>query len=489
VNPVGDNNPTQFRTLRPEQLSRLKDIDIQFKAIPTPYTIGNLIKDVKDIHPFVRPENEWKTVEGKDKAKFINFFIRRSSEDPTAFIDALDHNTHHKKGVLPEIRPATAVGVLRDESGNQIRNSVGQPVGIGLLGDSFHKKDKAGHIKPGRWSEQGEMIFDNKSKMIAGQKCDIASEKIPLTPTENGVDSEKFKEEMERRGGITHVEGQWMDKKQLHQKLINQGKKAVGLKPLGSSQKKTGGRTPGIPKNRFSDYVSAYLKNQCIPHNEAFMILDLKNPMRIGINTHSKKAVENSLLLYKNTVTALIKKGYPHLAKQVTLAIYNNRTSEVKTVHPNDLHYIYDYAPDIYTIDHDRIHPDEMNSRQNKCTKKRKPKDLFFNGSLGRIEHTKPHYFNHRHNAHHTTTAINLLTPPPPFKGLDTVSKTPEKRETLERVESINHLGQLILTCIRSIEKDNGHIERIIVSVILLRNFICNEFRTHPQKKFENRVK
>ena len=71
------------------------------------------------------------------------------------------------------------------------------------MGDGFHRRSKSGKLKPGKWSEQGEMIFDDDAeiKMVAAQKCDIASDAIPLTPTEDGVDAEKFKSEMEHRGG------------------------------------------------------------------------------------------------------------------------------------------------------------------------------------------------------------------------------------------------------------------------------------------------
>ena len=64
VDPIGKSNPTRFRTLHPDQLSRLKDIDIQFKIL-SPDTIDTLIKDVKAIHPSVRPEDAWKKVSPK----------------------------------------------------------------------------------------------------------------------------------------------------------------------------------------------------------------------------------------------------------------------------------------------------------------------------------------------------------------------------------------------------------------------------------------
>ena len=59
VDPIGNNNATRFRTLHPDQLSRLKDIDIPFKII-SQYMLDALIKDVKAIHPSVKPENAWK---------------------------------------------------------------------------------------------------------------------------------------------------------------------------------------------------------------------------------------------------------------------------------------------------------------------------------------------------------------------------------------------------------------------------------------------
>ena len=95
-----------------------------------------------------------------------------------------------------------------------------------------------------------------------------------------------------------------------------------------------------------------------MPRNEAFMIHDLKRPFRIGINTHSQQAIENSLRLYQYTVRYLMDAGYSHVAQSITLAIYNNRTGEVKQVHPAELHRLYWLASTDYSIDHRCIHLD-----------------------------------------------------------------------------------------------------------------------------------
>jgi ribosomal protein L34E len=322
----------------------------------TPAIIKDLINAVKATHPHVNKEDAFKPIAPYDKTIPISFFIRRSNINPDNFFDALEHNTHRGHR-LPEVRPATAVSVLKNEDGSPITDEEGNPVAIGLLGDAFPFKKKGVICE---YSEQGDLIFPNISEMITAQKCDIWSGIIQLFLTNGRINKKRFQQKMEALAKHCHVEGKWMDKYELYIKMINQAKKATGQKPMGSSKKICSGRIFGIPKNKYSDYVKLLQLFGIIPHNEAFMVLDLKQPFRVGINTHSKKSIENSLRLYQNTVASLKRRNYHELAQKITLAIYNNRTGEVKTVHPDDLKRLYALAPDKYTIDHARIHPDEV---------------------------------------------------------------------------------------------------------------------------------
>ena len=319
-------------------------------------TLDTLIEFVHTHHPRPTDTQSFQPVLPRDRQMGISFFIRRMSNDPTAFIDSMIHNTE-SPDEIPEIRPGTAVAQLRDTDGQPITDCTGTPVGIGLLGDVYpFKKGKS--LCP--WSEQGEFIFDNTTHMITAQKCDIYSGPIPIKMKDHTVDVEAFQTEMEARESryLTHIEGKWLTPSTLYQKMVNQGKKAVGKRPMGSSQKTEGGRKIGVPKNKYSNYVSTFNQFGVVPHNEAFLIHTLSSGFRIGINTHSKQAIRNSLLLYHNTIQYLNQKGYYDLANQITLAIYNNQSGEVLSILPSQLHELYSFAPEIYSSDHACIHPD-----------------------------------------------------------------------------------------------------------------------------------
>ena len=113
-------------------------------------------------------------------------------------------------------------------------------------------------------------------------------------------------------------------------------------------------------KKRYANYTKSLNTYGVIPHNEAFMKFTIEKIEAIGINAHSKKSVMNSLRLYQDCYNWLSKNGYKEKASGLRLVVYNNKTGEVKQVSPQDLDKIYRYAPDEYSIDHSKIHPDEQ---------------------------------------------------------------------------------------------------------------------------------
>ena len=320
--------------------------------------IQNLISITQEIHPKVNHRKSFKCVPKNNSSISISFFIRRCNSMPDSFLESMIYNTY-RKDKAPEVRPSTAISVLKGPNGKPIVSNKGNSIAIGLLGDAFPFK-KSGHLCD--WSEQGEFVFDNTAEMVTAQKCDIWSGPIPLHTYNGVIDRHQFQFDMEKRAAVsqeTHIEGKWLDKALLYEKMLNQANKALGFKPMGSYHKTGKGRCWGIPKNKYSNYVKLFNQFGVIPHNEAFMIHDLRVPFRIGINTHSKTAFKNSLKLYINTVRFLKQKRYYDLAKKLTLVIYNNQTGEVKHVNPEHLYQLYLLTPDCYTIDHQYIHPEE----------------------------------------------------------------------------------------------------------------------------------
>jgi hypothetical protein len=324
-----------------------------------PAAVKQHITTIRTVHPKVDKQRRWQQIPSANRMTHISHFIRRSNNDPTPFLKSCEDN-EHQDGRVKEIRPATAVGILKDDKGIQIRrDSDAQPVGIGLLGDAFHAISAAGDSIPGNWSEKGEVILKNNTVMLSAQKCDISSGKIQLKPNPGGIDPQQFKNEMARRARPTHIEGKWMDSMMdLYTKLSHQAEKAVKGRRMGSRNKVGNGRRPGKPKNSYSNYKRSYEMYGLVPHNEAFMVPTLDDIQAIGVNTHSKQAVANSYELYVNTINYFKSKGRD--ASQIQLAMYNNRTGEVKTVYPDDLEWIYENAPDQYTIDHSKVHVDEL---------------------------------------------------------------------------------------------------------------------------------
>ena len=309
-------------------------------------------------HPDTDKNPKWEILPADNPGIHLSYYIRRTDQEQrsvTRFLDALASNSHHD-GRTEEVRPATAVGVLKSGKLPVTKRDDGRPVAIGLLGDAFNKCT---------WSEKGELIFKNTSRLVTAQKCDIASGEIELVIQPGGIDRTEFKRRMENRDKSpdrmnTHIEGKWLDSvEDLYNKMVHQGEKAVGIKPMGSSTKTEGGRIPGVPKNKYSNYRSHYGSFGFIPHNEAFLVFTLENIQAIGINTHSKQSVVNSLALYQSTVEYLKNKNRRDLVGRILLSVYNNRTGEVKQVRKRDIQGIYEHAPAIYSTDHARIHPDE----------------------------------------------------------------------------------------------------------------------------------
>jgi len=310
------------------------------KATELPRTVKDNIAFIKENLKYMLPSDAWGPLGKANPTIPIDAYIRRET-NPTKIFQALQKNSDPSNTDI-EIRPASPVAVL------PVKGAFG-PVAHGLIGDSYKK---------GAWSEAGGIVFKNTAMHLFSQKCDVSTQEVTLKKTPGGIDSDELKRSYLRDSAdphkITHIESKFLDDPMaVKTKMVHQALKATCQKPMGSSV-----RGDGIPKNKFANYVMSYMKHGTLPQLESTMVLGLEDIQACKINTHSKKAVAQSLEFYKGSIEFLLAIGRKDLADGLPLVIHNNQTGELKRVHPKDLEEIYRYAPDTYSRDHSQIHPD-----------------------------------------------------------------------------------------------------------------------------------